>query len=110
MHSYGLFQGLYVGAYHLVEGVQYLGRLLPRAAQPSDPLLEDLRGEEDATIVGGELIQFHGASVWADAVLPRLRRSYLKLGPVREAFYPAVELVEDREDLLVFRPVREVCT
>src|SRR5215216_3609420 len=105
LQSDGLLQGLYVRAYHLIEGVQFLERILHRLTQSFEPLLEDLGGEEDATVVGGDLVQFHGASVRADATLPRLRPSYLQLRPAREAFYPAVEFVEDCEELFVFRPV-----
>jgi hypothetical protein len=85
MQPDGLFQGLYVRAYHLVEGVHFLERILPRATQSSEPLFENLGREKDATIVGGELFKFHGASVRADATLPRLRRSYLELRPACES-------------------------
>jgi hypothetical protein len=108
MQSDGLFQGLDVRAYQLLEGVQFLERLLSGATPPSEPLLEDHSCEVDAPIVGDELLEFHGAPIWADAALPRLRRSYLELRSACEAFYPAVESVEGGENLLVSRPVRDV--
>ena len=86
-----LFQGIDVRAYHLLECVQFLERLLSGA---TEPLLEDLGGEVDAPIVGDELLELHGAAPWADAVLSSLPRSYLELRSAREAFDPAVEPVE----------------
>src|SRR5919112_2754920 len=108
MQSYGLFQSLDIRAYHLLEGFQFLERLLSGATPPSKPLFEDLGGEVDAPIVGDELLEFHGAPLWANAALARLRRSYLELGSACEAFYPSVEPVEGGQDLLVSRPVRNV--
>src|SRR5919112_789133 len=109
MQSDGLFQGIDIGAYHLLEGVQFLGRLLSGATPTFEPVFEDLEGEVDPPIVGDELVEFHDAPLWTDAALGCLRRSHLELWSAREAFYPAVEPVEGGEDLLVSRPVRDVC-
>src|SRR5215208_1490891 len=108
MLSEGLFQGLDVRAYHLLESVQFLERLLSGATPPSKPLLEDLGGEVDAPIVGDEMFELHRVPLWANAALASLRRSYLELRPACEAFYPPVEPVEGGQDLLVSRPVRDV--
>src|SRR5215203_155694 len=100
--------GFHEVAYHLLEGVDLVEGPSTGAAPYSESILEEDGGQQDALVVGCELVQCHDRFVGANAALPCLGRADLELGSAGEAFYPAFESSQSGEDLFVRGPVREV--